>query len=447
MAQAERAPISVTALLDEGRFSPLQLGVVVLAALAIILDGFDSQLIGFAIPSILKEFGASRTQFAPIVAIGLFGMGIGSALAGPAGDRLGRRMATIVSVAVFGVATALIGGAESLWHIGVLRFIAGLGIGGALPSASVAVAEMTPRRFRTVAVTTTIVCVPAGGIFAGLFAAAVLPDLGWRTFFHIGGLAAVLFSVVLLLLLPESPRWRATRSRHWPKLARFLQRIGHTVPDGATFVDDLHQRDGAKGFASLFKNGFAASTVALWAAFFLTLFAVYSMFSWLPTLLIAMGWTSPEASYGLTLYNIGGVVGAVACAIAITRFGSRWPLIICCLLAAVSAGVVVATSPGHGGHALVLAAVCANGLFVNAVQATLYAVTANLYPTSVRATGSAGALAFGRLGAIASALAGAATMTQWGPSGFFSALTVAALGAMAALALLPRHIAPSPDGR
>ena len=443
MRQGQDTPISVTQLLDEGRFSLVQLGVVILAALAIVLDGFDGQLIGFAIPAILKEFGASRTEFAPIVAIGLVGMGLGSFAAGPFGDRFGRRLATIISVAVFGLATVLIGGAETLWHIGVLRFIAGLGIGGALPSAAVAVAELTPRRYRTIAVTTTIVCVPAGGIFAGLFAAAVLPTLGWRTFFHIGGLAAVVFSLVLLVLLPESPRWLATRPKDWPRLARFLARIGHPSPEGAAFIDDLTETPPSKGFASLFKDGFAASTLPLWAAFFLTLFAVYSMFSWLPTLLTGMGWTSPEASYGLTLYNLGGVVGAVLCAIAITRFGSRWPLIVSCLFSALSAGVIVSANPGPDARTLVLVAVCANGLFVNAVQATLYAVTANLYPTSVRATGSAGALAFGRLGAITSALAGAATMTQWGVTGFFSALAVSSIGGMIALALLPRHIEPA----
>jgi hypothetical protein len=136
-------------LLDEGPYTAFQKVVVLLAALSIVMDGFDGQLIGFAIPLIIKEWNVTRAAFAPVVAAGLVGMGIGSACAGLFADRFGRRWAVIGSVLLFGSATCAIGLAPNLMTIAVLRFLAGLGIGGALPSSTTMTAEFTPLRRRT----------------------------------------------------------------------------------------------------------------------------------------------------------------------------------------------------------------------------------------------------------------------------------------------------------
>ena len=147
-ALSTRPQIDIGRTLDEGAFSTFQKIIVILAALSIVLDGFDGQMIGFAIPVIMKEWGVSRSEFAPAVAAGLIGMGLGSAFAGVLADRFGRRWAIICSVLVFGVGTCLIGLAESTFQIAALRFIAGLGVGGALPSSTTLTAEFTPARHR-----------------------------------------------------------------------------------------------------------------------------------------------------------------------------------------------------------------------------------------------------------------------------------------------------------
>ena len=188
-------------LLDHGAYTTMQKLVVFLAALSIVMDGFDGQLIGFAIPLMIKEWGITRGAFAPAVAAGLVGMGIGSACAGLFADRFGRRMAVIASVFVFGAATSAIGFAPDVLAVAALRFIAGLGIGGALPSSTTVTAEFTPARRRTLAVTATIVCVPLGGMLAGFFAGEILPAFGWRGLFFIGGTFPIALGVVLLLAL------------------------------------------------------------------------------------------------------------------------------------------------------------------------------------------------------------------------------------------------------
>src|SRR3954469_2676876 len=101
--------VDIGQILDDGPWTTMQKLVVILAALSIVADGFDGQLIGFAIPLIIKEWGVSRGDFAPVVASGLIGMGIGSACAGLFADRFGRRLAVIGSIALFSLATCAIG--------------------------------------------------------------------------------------------------------------------------------------------------------------------------------------------------------------------------------------------------------------------------------------------------------------------------------------------------
>ncbi|MBV9531810.1 MAG: MFS transporter [Bradyrhizobium sp.] len=431
--------IDVGHSLDEGPFTGFQKIVVLLAALSIVMDGFDGQLIGFAIPVIIKEWGVTKAAFAPVVAAGLIGMAIGSASAGLFADRFGRRWAVIGSVLVFAVATSAIGLAPDLPTIAALRFVAGLGIGGALPT-STTTAEFTPLRYRTLAVTATIVCVPLGGMLAGLFAGAVLPSHGWRALFFIGGSIPLALGLLLLLGLPESPRFLVRRPTRWPELARLLARMSRPSPANAAFSDRVEQNaEQRRGVGALFRHGLARDTVAIWCAFFMCLLAVYSAFSWLPTMLASEGLDVAVAASGLTAYNMGGVVGALCCAVAIARFGSRWPLLLCCVGGAASA--LVLEQFGARDHmALLIAGLGVHGLFVNAVQSTMFALCAHVYPTAVRATGTASALAFGRFGAILSAFAGAAVITAGGASAYLVMLGGAMILVFVALAVVTRHI-------
>ena len=122
--------------------------------------------------------------------------------------------------------------ANNLWVLGILRFLAGLGLGGALPNATALASEYVPRRRRAFAVTLTIVCVPLGGALVALVAGRMLPTFGWRRLFAVGGLLPVIAALILLRYLTESPRYLARRPERWPELADILRRIGHAVPAG-----------------------------------------------------------------------------------------------------------------------------------------------------------------------------------------------------------------------
>lgn len=438
--QGPASPVDIGATLDFGPFTQMQRVVVMLAAFAIVMDGFDGQLIGFAIPALIQEWGITRNAFAPAVAAGLVGMAIGSASAGLIADRIGRRLVLTASVFLFGSATCLIGFSPDVETLAVLRFIAGLGIGGALPSASTMTAEFTPVSRRTLAVTATIVCYPLGGMLAGLFASAILPIFGWRGLFWIGGALPVAYSVLLFLTLPESPRYLARKEPRWPELRRLLARMSRPTPAEAVFVDAAEQATEQRaGFRALFESGRVRDTLAIWVGFFMVMLATYSAFSWLPTMLAAEGLPITLASSGLTAYNLGGVLGALGCALAITRFGSRRALMVCSFGAAATAFALKSIDVSQN-TTLLMMGIGLHGLFVNAVQAPMYALCAHVYPTLVRATGTASAISFGRLGAILSSFAGAAVITAGGASAYLSLLGYAMVFAFVALAVVKHHI-------
>ncbi|MGO4329136.1 MFS transporter [Cupriavidus sp. 2TAF22] len=432
--------VDIGHVLDEGAFSALQKIVVVMTSLALILDGFDGQLIGYAIPVLIKEWGISRGAFAPAVAAGLVGMAIGSATAGLIADKFGRRMTLIVTVLLFGTATCAIGLATNIFTIASLRFIAGLGLGGALPIATTITAEFTPARNRTIAITVTCICVPLGGMLAGLFAGVVLPHYGWRSLFFIGGTFPLVCGVLLLAVLPESPRFLARKHHRWPELRDLLSRMARPTAESTVFKDIGEQATEKRaGFSALFEASLIRDTLAIWSAFFMCLIAVYSAFSWLPTMLSAEGLPIGIASSGLTAWNLGAVIGGLGCAVAIARFGSRWPMVIASSGAAASAFLLQSVNAGKNTD-LFIFGLGVHGMFVSAIQCTLYAVCAYVYTTNVRATGTASALAFGRLGSILSAFLGAIVITAGGASAYLGLLGSAMLFVTVALLVIKRHI-------
>jgi AAHS family 4-hydroxybenzoate transporter-like MFS transporter len=435
-------PIDIGDLLDRGSWPRLAKLVTVLCALALVFDGFDISIIGFAIPSILRDWHLSRASFAPLLVIGLVGMTVGSLSAGAVGDRIGRRTALVLSVLLFGIATVVSAFAPSIVIIDIVRFIAAAGIGGAIPNSTTLSAEFTPLRKRAVAVMLTIVCIPLGGALAGSVAAIVLPTAGWRALFLIGGVLPIGLAILMAFLIPESPRFLSRNPRRGPELVRLLLRLQHTVPAGATFVENLTERvEPRTVFHDFFGRGQALSTLALWLAFFSSAANVYMCFSWLPALLASEGWNLSAASNGLAAYNYGGVTGVLCFAALVNRFGSRRLSLIAASLGALTALVLISIKGAPAtGHLPLFAALTAHGFCVNAVQTSLFALSVHLYPTRVRATGVAAGAAVGRLGGILSASIGP-FIVQLGRAEFFKFLTFAMVVAFFGLAILRNHIA------
>jgi AAHS family 4-hydroxybenzoate transporter-like MFS transporter len=430
--------------IDGGRCGSYQILMVALAALTIVFDGIDNQLLGVSIPSIMSEWGVGRGAFAPVVALGFLGMMIGGLAAGAAGDRFGRKAALLGSVVWFGVATLLVSLASSVTALAALRLLAGIGLGGAMPNAAALAAEYVPLRQRALAVTLTIVCVPLGGTLAGLIAIPALPAFGWRGLFLAGGIVPIAAVLLLWRVMPESPRFLARRPGRWAELRAVLRRMGHPVDDRATFVDETEKQVTRAPFRSLFEPAFRRDTIALWAAFFSCLLSVYMGFSWLPSILAGAGLGAAVASTGITVFNLGGVGGAVAGGVLIRRFGSR-PTMLAMSLVAILGAVALSRMEITASSAVlpIVLMLALTGAMINGVQTTMYALAAHVYPTDTRATGVGTAVSFGRSGAIVSGYTGPWALEYRGSEGFFGMMAAALGVTLIALGAVQRHVPAS----
>ena len=434
--------IDVGALLDHGPWTAQQKRWTILAALAIIFDGFDIQILGVAIPSLIREWHVARSAFGPVLALGLVGMAAGSPLAGYFGDRFGRRPALIGCVGLFGLATIASSFVDGVAGLAVLRVLTGMGAGGALPNAAALSAEFAPLRRRPAAVLLTLLCVPLGGMVGGVISSQVLPVLGWRALYVIGGAMPLAFAILLWLALPESPRFLARRPTDRQRLTQLLRRMGHAVDPTSTYEDRTKVTvDNRAPIRALFGPELARDTVGLWIAYFFCLASIYLMFGWLPTLLTSQGISLATATTGLAVYNLGGVCGVVAWTFLISAFGSRVPMLAGALGTAVSA-LLVLLIPFHANSnpVFLLAAIGLNGLLANAIQTSMYALAAHLYPTAVRSSGVAYAAAMGRTGGVISSLFGA-VLIQSGPVVFWWAMAAAMVAVFAGLAWVRNHFA------
>jgi AAHS family 4-hydroxybenzoate transporter-like MFS transporter len=326
----------------------------------------------------------------------------------------------------------------------VLRFIAGIGLGGAMPNAATLASEYVPRRQRPFAVTLTIVCIPLGGFAASSMAAWVGPTYGWRSLFIIGGLVPVVLAAVLWKVLPESPRYLASQRARWPELVRLMRRMGHDVPDDATFVEARGSAEAPHAkptIGELFAPRFLRDTTGLFGSFFFCLMVNYVAIQLVPSMLRDAGKFSPAAAAGgLQWVNVGGVIGAVLGALVIQRLGSRLTMLgmsaAAILCSMIMAGMRLDPADAMG---LMLMFLVTGGL-LNAVQTTMYALAAHVYPTEIRSTGVGTAVAFGRIGNVLAVYVGGYALDRGGPPGYFTCWAVLMALVFISLAIVKRHV-------
>ena len=276
---------------------------------------------------------------------------------------------------------------------------------------------------------------------AAFFAGKILPSHGWRTLFAIGGLAPLVIALVLSRLLSESPRYLARYPKRWPELTRFFHRAGHEVESATTFVDSVEPTLERPSAGAIFARDFWRDTLALWGAFFSCLLAVYLGFNWIVSMLTGAGLGFGVGSDGLLYFNLGGVLGAVAGGLLIARLGSRLTMLTLCG-GAIVAAIVLATMTiqKYSNPLPILAMIAVAGTLINAVQTTMFALAAHVYPSAIRATGVGAAVSFGRVGGILSTYAGAWALEAGGSPGFFALIAVAMAAAFLSLALIGRHL-------
>ena len=438
--QGTSSSVDIARLLNDGPWTRFQKWVLVFAALAFAVDGLANQVLGLAIPALIGAWHATKGDFAPVAAAGLVGVAIGTAIGGVAGDRFGRRAALIGSVLLFGVMTAVTATADGPTSLLWMRFVAGIGIGGAIPNGTALIAEFTPANRRSLAIALGMVFIPVGALISGLLGAAILPAIGWRGLFLTAGALPVLLALAFVFVLPESPRFLIDRPSHRSQLTRILERMGRRFDPAISFVDPPHEH-ARTPLRAVFGADIRFDTLALWIAFFFCLLASYSMFSWIPTMLAGKGFDLRATSFGMTAFNLGGIIGGVSGGWLIGRYGSRVPVTTLSALGVIGA-VVLGVLPFDASHGfgIAVAVLVIEGIFIAALHNGLYTVAAHVYPPFVRASGVGAASGVGRIGAVVSSFTGVLTLQLGGASSYFIVIAVCVAISLVSLALIRRQI-------
>ena len=389
--------------------SPLQVRTIALCAVVVVLDGFDTQCMGFLVPVISENLHIALPSFGPVLSAALVGLMVAAMASGPIADRWGRRWVVIVSVLVFALFALLTARARSLQELVVYRFLTGLGLGGAMPNAVALTSEFTPKRLQAIVIGAIFTGMPAGAVVASQAAAFMIPRWGWRSVFVLGGVLPLALALVLIRMLPESAEWIESRAR-----GRGASR--RTVP-----VRDL------------FTDGRAAGTLLLWIPFFMNLLILYFVLSWLPSLLRQSGLSIAAGVQAVAAFSLGGMIGTLAQGHIMRAIGTRIALVgefaLCILL-------IPSLASTAASVALMLAIIFVLGICVQGAQAGLNALAAMFYPTPMRATGIGWALGVGRVGSIVGPSVGGWLLSmQWTADRIFMAGMAPAICAAAAIVI------------
>ena len=281
-------PRALISLIDDEGLSAYQTSVIAMCALIAMLDGFDTQSIGFVAGSIATEWHLPVTSFGPIFAIGLLGGLFGALGFGALADRYGRKGALVLSVCIFAAGALLTGWSRSVFQLSVLRFVTGLGLGGAMPSIISMTAEYAPRRLRATLVTVMFCGFPLGAVLGAIGCTKLLPLFGWRSIFVVGGSLPLLLLPFLIFAMPESVRWLAARGRI-DEIGEILKRFRRDSLWDRSVLIDKPDTQPQKSILGLLASRRLLGTLLLWLTSFMSLLMVYLLVSWIPTIALQSG--------------------------------------------------------------------------------------------------------------------------------------------------------------
>ncbi|NLB31854.1 MAG: MFS transporter [Alcaligenaceae bacterium] len=396
--------------------------VFILCLLIAIFDGFDTQAVAFTGPALIQAFNLGPGALGPVMAAGTVGMVLGAMFLGLLGDKLGRRPTILIGVALFGTTSLATAFATSTEQIIILRFLAGLGMGGVTPNILSLAAEYGPARMRGTIMTVVLLGLPTGAILGGLLAAQMLPTIGWQGIYVVGGVVPLALLVVLFFALPESMQYLASDKgrNNTEKIRKIINRIvKQPILEAVSFtVPDAEVKS---GIGSLFSPSLARNTIAIWTIYLFNWVAWFMLLSWLPTVLRTAGLSAENAPMGTVTVNAVFVLCAIPLAILLPRVNTRLLLLVMFIF-----GILLSIGLAYSGTnwtwVFILAG--AGGLGIGGQQIVLNYMVAQAYPTTLRATATGWAIAVGRIGAIIGSASGGWILESYGISGYYLSLAL-----------------------
>lgn len=427
--------IDVNKELAEARLSPLHIQLGAVMALLTFFDGYDTFNPAYVIHFVMGPWGLAPSQAGLLVSSGLVGFLIGAAVHGLVADRYGRRLTLLGGLwitSAFTFATPIFG--DSFVSFVLIRMLTGIGLGVLLPLATTYINELAPRRLaNTFSLWGVALGWAAGGTFAGIVGVFFTPTFGWQVLYWIGSLS-IPITILLHFILPESVKFLAARGRV-DEIKALLSRL--RPERAAGYIDaklEVHLVSREVSIAALLAPAYRRKTLTIWTAAFLSLFCIFGLTGWIPTVMMQRGETF-AASFGFgALMQVMSFVGGLTCGHLADRRGASRGVLSAWW--AIGGLAVLALIP-FNVQIINVVSVAAAGFFIIGAQFVLNNFTAGSYETSVRATAVGMMLSVGRLGAILGPfVAGELQQIFHGPTAMFLAIGVAALVAAGAIGSL-----------
>jgi AAHS family 4-hydroxybenzoate transporter-like MFS transporter len=361
--------------------------VTALSFLLMVADSYDVAALSFAVPELIRNWHVDKVATGGVFSAGLFGLLIGSIAFGYVGDRWGRKRAIVAGALLFGAVTYATDWATTLNQMLIYRFIACVGLGGAVPNAVALTNEFAPKHLRVTAIAIIFAGYAIGGTFGGLVSAQLVPAYGWPIIFQLGGTVSLFLTVAFVFVLPESLNHLAAKN------------ATRELPGGATSFRAARSPEAkhSSPFIQLFTDRRSIMTPLLWLVYVANSVTLFALVSWLPVLIEAAGLARGVAAMALSCFFLGGAAGGLVVGYLIDRSGMK-ALVGSALIACPVVGSLGAM---NSSEPLLLAAATSAGFFTIGVQNSLHGVAGRIYPTPIRANGMGWALGIGKIGSIA----------------------------------------------
>lgn len=388
--------IDVHKVADESKLNKFHFKVLLWCFLIIIIDGYDIAVAGAALPSIMTDMGVTASTAGFMASSALFGMMFGAIFLGTLSDKIGRKLTISICVFLFSVFTAAAGLTNDPITFSIMRFIAGLGIGGVLPNIVAQMTEYSPKKIRSLMTTFMFSGYAIGGILAAVIGKQFIIEFGWEVVFFAAGVPVLLIPFIMKSM-PESLAYLLKKQNQ-----KDLQKVvGDMEPslklnDTVIFTQAVKVDTERAPITQLFQEGRSFSTLMFWGAYFTGLFMVYSLSTWLTKLMAMSGYTLGSALSFVIALNLGAVAGCIVGGWLADKFHIKWVLV--CMYAAGSVFLYMMTLPMP--IEMLYFNIAMVGACTTGAQIVAYAYCGQFYPSAIRSTGIGMAAGVGRLGAI-----------------------------------------------
>ncbi|UGQ25214.1 aromatic acid/H+ symport family MFS transporter [Acinetobacter calcoaceticus] len=425
----DTSKVNINELIDKASFTSFHWKVLIWCLLIIIFDGYDLVIYGVALPLLMQQWSLTAVEAGLLASAALFGMMFGAMIFGTLSDKLGRKKTILICVTLFSGFTFIGAFAKGPTEFAILRFIAGLGIGGVMPNVVALMTEYAPKKIRSTLVAIMFSGYAIGGMTSALLGAWLVKDMGWQIMFLLAGIPLLLLPLIWKFL-PESLAF-LVKSNQSEQAKSIVSKIAPQTQVNANTELVLNESTTTEApVRALFQQGRTFSTFMFWIAFFMCLLMVYALGSWLPKLMLQAGYSLGASMLFLFALNIGGMVGAIGGGALADRFHLKPVITIMFIVGSAALILLGINSPQFILYSLIAIA----GAATIGSQILLYTFVAQFYPTALRSTGMGWASGIGRIGAIIGPVLTGALLTFELPHQM-NFLAIAIPGVIAALAI------------